>query len=86
MMEAIDEKPAAVMVNANNYAFRTYKRGVISRGCTHKSVNHSVTVVGYNTNRHGGHWIVRNSWGNRWGEKGYVRIAMADSAGICGIN
>ena len=33
-------------------------------------------------------WIVRNSWGANWGDKGYVRIANTgrNEAGICGIN
>lgn len=90
MMEAVDEAPAAVMVNASSRTFRHYRRGVISHGCGSPSaVNHSVTVVGYNNKvaqPHPANWIVRNSYGSRWGESGYVRIAMAGSRGVCGIN
>jgi len=29
--------------------------------------------------------IVRNSWGTKWGEDGYIRIAAGVGKGICGI-
>jgi C1A family cysteine protease len=55
----------------------TYTTGVL-RGL------HAVCVVGYNDAQEGhkGYWIVKNSWGTGWGEKGFVRIAY----GQCGID
>src|SRR5262249_47464132 len=35
-------------------------------------VGHSMLVVGYDDNDRS--WLVRNSWGPTWGEKGYFRI------------
>ena len=29
---------------------------------------------------------MRNSWGDDWGEDGYIRIAIQDGDGVCGIN
>eukprot|EP01038_Epipyxis_sp_PR26KG_P011352 gene11352-15222_t len=62
-------------------------------GC-HDSLNHAVLLVGYgeevqslnNTNESTSvpYWIVKNSWGVKWGENGYFRIKRG--SGTCGIN
>ena len=35
---------------------------------------HAVKVIGYGSD-HGKYWIAANSWGTKWGENGYFRIA-----------
>ncbi len=47
--------------------------------------NHAVTVVGYGQDDKTGlnYWLVKNSWGPHWGEKGYIRILRG--YGHCGI-
>lgn len=54
--------------------FENYTGGVL-KACAAKILNHAVLVVGYGTDRNeGDFWIVKNSWGRRWGENGYARI------------
>ena len=43
-----------------------------------------VQLVGYGTDsKDGDYWIVRNSWGTKWGEDGYIRLKR-ESETKCG--
>jgi len=49
-------------------------------------LDHAITAVGYGSENGSEYFIVRNSWGASWGEKGYIRIAAnKDGNGVCGI-
>ena len=45
----------------------------------------AVQLVGYGTDASlGDYWIVRNSWGSRWGEEGYFKLARNEN-NMCGV-
>ena len=68
-------------VNADT-GFGEYSGGVYA-GCDSTATNHAVTVVGYGTEDGVDYWLVKNSWGDSWGESGYIKIQRGVS--MCGI-
>ena len=62
-----------------------YKHGVANpKHCATNSPDHAVLLVGFGTDNGQDYWTVKNSWGQKWGEEGYFRIARGTSK--CGIN
>ena len=67
--------------------FRDYKSGVYSSSTCKNSamdVNHAVLAVGFGQDEKGmDYWIVKNSWGDTWGDKGYFKIQRG--VNMCGM-
>ncbi|KAJ7417608.1 Bloom syndrome protein [Pitangus sulphuratus] len=66
--------------------FMHYRKGVYSNPrCEHTpdKVNHAVLAVGYGEENGTPYWIVKNSWGPRWGMEGYFLIERGKN--MCGL-
>ena len=77
--------PVAVAVDCRWPTFILYKNGVYyDERCNADAVNHAMIVVGYGRENNQDYWLVRNSWGESWGEAGYIKIAR-NKKSHCGI-
>lgn len=79
--------PLSVGVNANQ-DWQLYHKGIYNpteEQCSSDPADqdHGVAVVGYGSEKGLDYWIIRNSWGEDWGEKGYMRLARGKNA--CGV-
>ena len=76
--------PASCCVNASPLTFQLYKTGIYDDPKCTPNYNHGVGCVGFGGYRENSYWIVKNSFGNTWGEGGYIRIAK-NKNNMCGI-
>lgn len=71
MKEIFHRGPIACGVDAD--PLREYTSGIVTDAG--EQVDHVVSVVGWGTDvERGRYWIVRNSWGEYWGESGFFRV------------
>uniref|UniRef100_A0A8C6GH15 Cathepsin Q n=1 Tax=Mus spicilegus TaxID=10103 RepID=A0A8C6GH15_MUSSI len=89
LMDAVATKgPIATGVHVVSSSFRFYDGGVYYEPNCTSSVNHAVLIVGYgyvgNETDGNNYWLIKNSWGRRWGLSGYMMIAK-DRNNHCAI-
>jgi C1A family cysteine protease len=86
---AVAQQPVAIAISADTKLFQSYSSGVITSPSCYTSLDHGVLIVGYGTENGQDYWLVKNSWSDTWGDKGYVKIARSSSTndpGVCGIS
>ena len=85
MKAALDKQPLAVSIEADKMVFQTYTSGVMDSTRCGTSLDHAVLAVGYGTENGQEYWLVKNSWNTTWGDQGYIKLAIVDGEGICGV-
>lgn len=54
-----------IAVGIAGYRLMFYRSGVFTECDT--TLNHAVLLVGYRQKEEGSYWIIKNTWGKRWG-------------------
>jgi cathepsin X len=67
--------PVAATINAE--PLRNYEGGIIDDDTASTLANHIISIVGFGKDpgTQKDFWIIRNSWGEYWGEMGFARVA-----------
>ncbi|UJR14988.1 hypothetical protein I4U23_001966 [Adineta vaga] len=74
MLTLIQESPLYVGIDASIYQDET---------CSKTEIDHVVQLVGYGMNEDTPYWILKNSWGVNWGNRGYIYLKRGSNT--CGI-
>nr|XP_014282108.1 cathepsin L1-like isoform X2 [Halyomorpha halys] len=78
--------PISIAVSAGNRHFLHYGGGVFNGDtCNPSALDHGILLVGYGSADGEDYWLVKNSWGPKWGEKGFMRLTRAKK-NACGIS
>jgi hypothetical protein len=96
MLRALKQQPIAVGMNVK--PLQLYGGGLVQmEDCPPASsdqiaaINHAAVVVGWGVDEESDkpYWLVKNSYGQDWGENGYARLEMsfdpATNYGVCGF-
>lgn len=76
--------PIAVAIHLTP-SFKKYHNGVYYESkCDPNHLTHAVLVVGYGSEGGNDYWLVKNSWGEHFGQDGYIKMSR-NKRNNCGI-
>jgi hypothetical protein len=78
--DLVQKGPVTVIINVLQ-DFPTYKSGIYDPAWPPVILGgHAIAIFGYGTEGGVAYWLVKNSWNDGWGEKGWIRIVKGKNA------
>ncbi|KAK9830270.1 hypothetical protein WJX72_010697 [[Myrmecia] bisecta] len=88
LMQAVSQHPVGVALCVGPYIddWHAYKSGIFDiEGCV-DPLDHGMVVVGYGEEDGQKFWLLKNSWGPEWGDKGFLKLKRGlGNAGHMGL-
>ena len=86
LKQMIHNNVVSVAVEAKSW--KLYTGGVFDETQCGEEIDHGVAIVGYDSGVN--YWLIKNSWGERWGDKGYIKLPITTPKkefkdGACGV-
>ena len=88
LLQHLSRGPIIVAMYVSDH-FKFYGSGIYDgEGCTgYETANHAILAIGYDLTASPPYILMQNSWGERWGDRGYVKITIgpisSSSQGVC---
>ena len=70
-----------IACSINSEPIGEYNKGIVDFPDAPRVTNHVISIIGWGKNKENNseYWIVRNSWGQYWGELGFFRIKLGEN-------
>jgi C1A family cysteine protease len=90
MKQTLAERPISMVIKSSCKTLSNYKKGILTGdgdcACSNVGcIDHAVLMVGYDDTSDPPFIKLKNSWGTKWGEDGYFRIAQTEANGQYGL-
>jgi hypothetical protein len=85
MQALVQDGPAVVAVAADTWF--NYNSGVFNACKKDAVISHAVLAKGFGEDNGHKYYLIQNSWGSDWGERGHIRLARSDNEDEwCGVD
>lgn len=77
--------PISVAIDGTDESLLYYDSGLYDNpSCSSEKLTHALLLVGYGTENGKDYWLLKNSWGDKWGEGGYLKM-VRNKENQCGV-